>query len=386
MASEKREIRVLNRNFSLGEYGESWTKIERYLFIEIYNVIKEFYISKSADNIQTFSSESIVVKLPINMLDKKLFNTKNRSKQLLEAATTLSKKQINSTTLDDDGQYGFHFITIFPEIRYTPSVDKNSMYIRIPSSIYEEMVPIASYCQLDLVLLSEFNSGNTIRLYEIFKSYAFKHKFVIPFTELRKKMGFFGEEKYPEWKYFNSQVLKPAVTDINKHKEHDIEVMYSKERGSESIAFTIISHRAENNTDIPVLSLDDLINTTNRKLNMIQEKYVATLLANCKGKVAISNMDELKEWIISDLIIQQQKKNEEFDFRYSMNAISKQIRAGEYAQPYAHKHLNNEIIFSDEIHNEIKVLELEGNIDLIKQTYSSEIIKAHRFGYLLEQM
>jgi len=69
-----------------------------------------------------------------------------------------------------------------------------------------------------------------------------------------------------------------------------------------------------------------------------------------------------------------------------MNAISKQIRAGEYAQPYAHKHLNNEIIFSDEIHNEIKVLELEGNIDLIKQTYSSEIIKAHRFGYLLEQM
>jgi hypothetical protein len=36
--NKKRELRVVNRDFSLGEYGQSWTNLERYLFIEIYNV------------------------------------------------------------------------------------------------------------------------------------------------------------------------------------------------------------------------------------------------------------------------------------------------------------------------------------------------------------
>jgi plasmid replication initiation protein len=83
---------------------------------------------------------------------------------------------------------------------------------------------------LDLKLLSEFGSGNTIRLYEIFKSYAFKKKFDIGFNELRKQLGFFNEGNYQEWKYFNAKVLKPAVKDINSYKQFDIEVFYEKKR------------------------------------------------------------------------------------------------------------------------------------------------------------
>jgi len=380
---DKRELRVLNRNFSLGEYGESWSKIERYLFIEIYNVIKEFYIAKSADNIETFSSESILVKLPINMLDKKLFSVKNRSKQLLDAAEGLMNKKIKSISIAPDGQYGFDFIAMFPEIKYTPSVDKNHMYIRILSGVYEEMVPIESYCQLDLRLLSEFNSGNTIRLYEIFKSYAFKHKFELTFSDLRKKLGFFTQEKYTEWKHFNAKVLKPAVNNINQHKQYDIEIEYVKRRGSEVIEFRVISHRNENQHAISVLSLDEFISPSQRKMNMIQEKYVSTLVMYCQKTVEISDVDELKTWILSDLIIQQQKKGPEFNFRHSMNAISEQIRTGIYREPYAHKHLNAPIVFDENIHDDIKKMEYEGDIDAIKLKYSSEQITVNQFEYLL---
>jgi len=92
---ESRELRVLNRDFSLGEYGESWTKLERYLFIEIYNVIKEFYISSSDENIKTFSSESILLTLPIKNLDCRLFKSSKKNRDLMNAAEGLSKKQIN---------------------------------------------------------------------------------------------------------------------------------------------------------------------------------------------------------------------------------------------------------------------------------------------------
>jgi hypothetical protein len=60
-----KDVRCLNRTFSLGEYKESWTKLERYLFIEIYNVLNNFS-SISAANITTFSAESILLTLPVN--------------------------------------------------------------------------------------------------------------------------------------------------------------------------------------------------------------------------------------------------------------------------------------------------------------------------------
>lgn len=382
--NDKRELRILNRNFSLGEYEESWSKIERYLFIEIYNVIKEFYIDKSAENIETFSSESILVKLPIDMLDKSLFTVKNRSKQLLDAAEGLMNKKIKSISLDSDGQYGFDFIAMFPEIKYNPSLDKNNMHIRILSGVYEEMVPIESYCQLDLKLLAEFNSGNTIRLYEIFKSYAFKHQFEITFSDLRKKLGFFKQDKYPEWKYFNAKVLKPAVYDINQYKAYDIGVEYVKRRASEIIEFTVVSHREESNLSIPVLSLDEAIHVSSRRMNIIQDKYVSTLIMYCKKTVPVSDAGELKDWIVSDLINQQKKQGLEFNFRKAMNAISEQIRTGIYAEPYAHKHLEVTLVFDEKIHADIKKMMNAELLDEVLHRYSPEEIKVNQFGYLLD--
>jgi hypothetical protein len=71
-----RELRVLNRHFSVAEYDVHWTKLERYLFIEIYNVIKDFYMSVSADNINSYNSDSISLTLPLKKIDKKTFSSK----------------------------------------------------------------------------------------------------------------------------------------------------------------------------------------------------------------------------------------------------------------------------------------------------------------------
>jgi hypothetical protein len=381
---ENRELRAVNRQFSLGEYGQSWTKLERYLFIEIYNVIKEFYTSVSDANIKTFSSESIFLTLPIDKLDKKLFKPSQKNRDLMNAAEGLSKKQINLKTLDEEGRHGFDFISMFPRIKFNPSEDKNNMYVKIQSEVYEKMIPIESYCLLDLKMISEFNSGNTVRLYEIFKSYAFRKTIPLTFDSLRKKLGFFNEGVYPEWKHFNAKVLKKAVEDINTHKEFDIEVFYKKKKGMQEIEFSIITHKEHKQSHIPILNLNETI--INRTPNLIQSKHIKTTLMYCnqasKNKL---NIKELTEWIISDLISSQAKKGIDFDFKHSMNAISDQLRRKVFTKPFSHRHLaaQDEIIFSDVIYEKIKKLVNEGEIQEVLDSYSNEEIKANQFGYIL---
>lgn len=382
---EDRELRILNRNFSLGEYGDSWSKMERYLFIEIYDTIKNFFLAESDENIVEYGSTHIKIKIPVKEIKQKFFKGGNKRRQLLDVAESLSQKQISMINIEDDGQYGFDFITMFPRISYNPAVNKNDMYVEIHSGVYEEMVPIESYCQLDLKLLGEFNSGNTIRLYEIFKSYAFRRSFDITFNDLRKKLGFFNEGSYEEWKHFNAKVLKPAVQNINNYKEYDIEVFYEKPRGLDKIEFNIKTHKVHDVRKINVLNLNEAIDPATRTPNLIQQKYIETVLSFCKKKTKITNEVELMDWIISDLINQQQKSEEQVDFKRMMNEISQQIRMDIYTQPYSHKHLViDEITFDSVIYEEIKKMEREGLHDSIKDQYSSEQIRANNFGFILD--
>jgi hypothetical protein len=379
-----RELRAVNRQFSLGEYGQSWTKLERYLFIEIYNVIKDFYMSVSDQNIKTFSSESIYLTLPVERLDQTLFKLNQKNRDLMNAAEGLSKKQINLKTIDDDGQHGFDFISMFPRLTFDPKKDKNNMYVRVPSEVYEEMVPIESYCLLDLKMISQFNSGNTVRLYEIFKSYAFKKKITLTFDSLRKQLGFFNENVYPEWKHFNAKVLKKAVTDINSHKEFDIEIKYKKKKGVEDIEFEIITHKKYKKNSIQILNLNELI--IDRTPSLIQSKYIETTLVNCNKSVNNKlNIKELTEWVISDLVSAQSKLGFNFNFKYIMNSISLQIRKKNYTKPFSHKHLASpdEIAFSDVVYQKIKKLVNEGRIEDVLDRYSDEEIIANQFSYLL---
>jgi len=378
----ERDLRVLNRTFSLGEYKEPWTKLQQYLFIEIYNVIKDLYLSVSDENIKTLSDESILLSLPVDKISPKFFKPNQKGRDLMNAAEGLSQKQMNLKTIDDDGQYGFSFISMFPEITYNPKKDKNSLLVRIPNVVYEEMFPIESYCLLDLKVVESLNSGYSVKLYQVFKSYAFKGEFELEIDELRKNLGFYHSGSYSQWKAFNAKVLKPAVEEINKQKNYDIEVDYTKERNSSIIKFTIESNFNPKLKRMQVLNFNEVIK--DNKLNLIQDKYTETLLTYCAKAVEITNQSELMTWIIADLINQQTKKKEAFDFKFSMNAISKQIRSGKYSKPYSFNYLVQEEVFNEDTYSEIRELENKGLYDEIIEKFTKEQLKANRFGYILE--
>lgn len=388
----EREVRVINQSFSLAEYDNSWTKIEWFLFIEIYNIVKEFYLDRNDHYIASFTEENITVRVPINRLDPTLFNIKNRSAQLRQAAEGLMDKRVRNALNDDEsGQMGFDFITMFPRITYDPKNDREHVLVRIQSEIYEEMVPIEKYAQLDLKLLKEITTGNGQRLYAIFKSHSFRSTFDITITDLRKQMGFFEKNVYPEWKYFNDQVLKPAVKNINKHKEYDIEVDYSKKRDSEKITFKVKHHSEYKKHYSQVLNLDQPISLDTRVPNRIQRKYINSTIRHCSNVTEISNTEELNAWIISDLIGMQKKQGSKFNFKRAMNGISKQIQTKIYTEPYSHKHMidapevkvTQPLTFDERIHTEIKKLELKGLYDEIRQNFSDEELRANQYGHLI---
>jgi hypothetical protein len=337
-----RETRVINRNFISAEYGNAWTKMQHYLFIEFYNVVKNFYMSKDDAYITSFTSDSITIKFPIDLLDNGLFDKSNRSKQLTAAADGLTDKKIRIVEVGKDGQTGFDFINMFIRIYYDPKVDRNHIVVKMPSEIYDEMMPIKSYAQLDHKLLGSFKAGNTIGVYRILKFHAFRGSFTLTFSSLRRQLGFFKADIYPEWKHFNSKVLKPAVAEINKMKEFDIEVRYSKARGSDNVEFVIVQHHKPKPESYVILDLNEKINRIERKPNVIQLKYLDTLINNVNEKELFSNTTELREWIISD-IINQQSKVESFDWKHFCNAIAKQLKQGKYSEPLAHSHLINTI-------------------------------------------
>jgi hypothetical protein len=195
-------------------------------------------------------------------------------------------------------------------------------------------------------------------------------------------LGFYREESYTEWKYFNSQVLKKAVASINKHKEFDIEVLYNKAKGSNDIDFTIITHKKLKPSDMNLLKLD--VKIENRELNLIQSKYVTSTLKKCNlVKKNRLNINELTEWVISDLVSSQSKLGNDFDFKHSMNAISKQIRSNTYTRPFSHNHLAPpKIQFNEDIYNEIKKLVSEGAIEEVKNQFSHEVVVTNGFGYI----
>ena len=184
--------RLLNKKFALSRYSEPWSKLERHLFIEIYNSLKDFYIGFSDSNIKEFNQNNMLVRLPLNHLNLTLFKKSNLSRDLPNICDRISSKKISFTTKNEG-----EFVTIFPKVKY----NKKEGFIEffMFNSIYDEMLPIESYCQLNFNILGQLESGNAIRLYEIFKAYGFLNNFTIKIDVLRKKMGFFDTNKYCEW-------------------------------------------------------------------------------------------------------------------------------------------------------------------------------------------
>lgn len=393
--AEDRGYRLINRSFSLAEYSDAFSKMQWLLFIEIYDVVKDFYLDKNETDVESFTMENITIRVPVRRLDRKLFDPSNRSRQLREAAEGLMDMRVRNYIGDDETQMGFDFISMFPRIRYNPKEDRDHIYVKIQSEIYNEMVPIESYAQLELKLMDELATGNAQRLYAIFKSYAFKRKFTLTFTDLRKKMGYFTTGKYKEWKYFNSQVLKPTVEEMNKYSEHDIALRYKKEKGKEEITFWVTNYTERKNNLKQILDLNEPVKADTRVPNRIQRKYIRSTIKNLSAHIEITNQEEVVSWIISDLISMQRKQGRKFDFKQAINAISKQIKSNVYSEPFAHKHLMEEasathhieeVMFDDFLYSEIKRMLKNNDMNGIRHNFTNEELKANQYGHLIPHL
>lgn len=392
--TSKDTSRDMNKSLSLGEYSRSWSKMEWLLFTEIYHIAKKFFTGEGAANIQSYSQESLIIRVPVKMLNRNFFDPSNRSKQLRSAAQGLMSMQVRKDLNVGSGkQMGFDFITMFPRIRYDPSVDKDHLIVKIQADIYEDMIPIESIARFEVSVMEKLSAGNFIRIYSIIKSHAYKPRFIISFTELRKQMGFHAEGTYKDWGTFSTKILRPAVNAINKLKHLDIEVAYKKVSKKDAVRFEIKNFNKKLHKHASILTLNAKIDAKTRVPNAIQRKYIRSTLKNIGRHVQIDNEKEITEWIISDLIGMQRKNKQSFDFKRSMNGISKQISNKIYTQPFAHKHLISEaegdsnielVIFDEYTYNEIKRLEYKGLYSEIRTQFSDAELKAHRHEHLIE--
>lgn len=391
-----RAVRIINKSFSLAEYSAPFTKIQWFLFIEIYEIVKQFYLGNTAKYIESFTKESITVRVPVNSINKNFFNPSNRSKQLRSAADGLMSMRVrNYIEADEHGQVGFDFITMFPRITYNPKVDKDHIVVRIQAEVYEEMVPIRSYAQLDLQLTENLETGHDQHVYAILKSHAYRGKATLSFEGILRQIGLYDLKTYRVWKHFNQKVFAPAVERINKHQQYDIYVEYSKRHGKDEIDFKFRNNYKQRKHHAEVLSLDELIDARTRIPNLLQRRYLQTTLKNCTREVQVTSMEELMSWVISDLISMQRKSGRMFNFKHAVNGISKQISTNVYSEPYAHKHLlaeadqddTIELALADEfIQREIARLEKKGLYDEIKARFTDQELKVNKFGHLIEQL
>ena len=157
-----------------------------------------------------------------------------------------------------------------------------------------------------------------------------------------------------------------------------------KSRGETTIYFTITSNFNPELKKMQILNLNQFIE--NNKLNLLQDKYLETVLTNCEKHVEVSNRKELKEWVIVDIFNKQTKEEENFDFKIIMNAISKQIRNGTYSKPYVFPYVMEKEVFDEKIYSEIKELEKKGLHKEILRQFTEDQIKANRFGYVLDSI
>lgn len=115
-----------------------------------------------------------------------------------------------------------------------PYINKKSGKIKI--KLDEDMKPYLlqlkkNFTQYDLIFTLQFKSKYTIRLYELIKSihykelYAYKRYYTI--EEIRTLLGV-EEGKLEDFKNLKARVLVPAINEINRYSDKNIEAEWIK--------------------------------------------------------------------------------------------------------------------------------------------------------------
>jgi hypothetical protein len=336
--NQTNERYFINRFFSIEEKNFALSKLQYVIFYSLYKRIEQFHQGISDKYIEDYSSYMISVSFPLSDLN---FESKDKKKVVTKALDQLTNLKIREINKNEKGKItSSDFINIFLRAKLT---DEGQIIIDMSNLGYHKMMPIEYYFSLNTKTCANLKSGNNIAMYAMFESLGWTNReFDVEVDDLRKWIGFNETNTHKQFRDLNRHVIKPAIKQINEDEHSKIKVfMKDKIRGHNKLTFLL----QRENSSQQELYLNNNLNLNDDVaggLNMIQNKYVNTLIKNCllRTRAKVSNPTELKQWIINDLKRNKEKESKEFDFKKVMNFIAKQLIDGDYTMPYATRYIN----------------------------------------------
>ena len=130
---------------------------------------------------------------------------------------------------------------LFRWIYGEPVIDKRSGFVELELSPTLEPYLIglqANFTKYELIDVLTLKSSNSIRLYELFKSYLWQHHWKIAVEDFRRLLNV--ENKYKEFKILKNMMIKPALEEINTYTDLVVKVDTIREgRKIKYLDFTI---------------------------------------------------------------------------------------------------------------------------------------------------
>ena len=137
--------------------------------------------------------------------------------------------------VDEDHERLFRWIYGEPEIEKR----NGTVEIELSPTLEPYLIGLqANFTKYELINVLTLKSSNSIRLYELFKSYLWQHHWKIEVEDFRRLLNV--ENKYKEFKDLNRQLIKPALEEINTYTDLIVKVDTVREgRRIKHLDFTI---------------------------------------------------------------------------------------------------------------------------------------------------
>lgn len=161
--------------------------------------------------------------------------------------TILSELSDRKFWIDLEDEKGKHYMEfqwiVTPDIY--PGTSK--IEVEIPTKTFPYLVGLTEkFTEYELWQILPMKSTFSIALFELLKSYAYKHTIAISLDDLRKYLGIEG--KYSDFKNFKQKVLNTATKEINELT--DITIEWEGVRDGKSYAWVRFTIEPKQNVDV----------------------------------------------------------------------------------------------------------------------------------------
>lgn len=230
-------------------------------------------------------------------------SSNNLYKVLADTASSLFEEKIQY--LKDDGS--------FVEKRWviTSEYNKKEKFVKLtfhPDLILDLLVFKGRYGKMKYEATKTFSSSYSFRLYELLQNSSYKGIRTFDLEDLRYKIGIYEDTKYKNYSDFNRRVLTPAIENINKTT--DINIQYEALRRGRNVGAIKFIINKNNNTNLSVDIYDDTIDLSQvenmrqivgEKLTAGQVQVITDLILGAikEHKEDMSFYDYLKEKVMA---------------------------------------------------------------------------------------